>query len=75
MKKINWKKVAWDAVKAAVSVIIGALLGSCTVYHLGITKIDVPDSCFVQSVDSSVKSFTTYMDSVVSTYKFNEPCK
>ena len=33
MKKIDWKKVALDAVKAAVSVIIGALLGSCTANH------------------------------------------
>ena len=75
MKKIDLKKVAKDAIKAAISVIIGALFGSCTVYHLGITKVDLPDSCFVNSVDSSVKSFTTYMDSVVSTYKFSEPCK
>lgn len=69
MAKINWKKVAFDAIKAALAVVIGALAGSCTVYHLGITSVNVPDSTFVQKVDSSIKSWTIYKDSVVNHIK------
>lgn len=64
--KVNWKRVAWDAFKAALAVVIGALAGSCTVYHLGITSVNVPDSTFVQKVDSSIKSWTIYKDSVIN---------
>lgn len=71
MNKINWKKVAFDAIKAALAVVIGALAGSCTVYHLGITSVNVPDSTFVQKVDSSIKSWTIYKDSVINHVKNN----
>lgn len=69
MAKIDWKKVAFDAIKAALAVVIGALAGSCTVYHLGITSVNVPDSTFVQKVDSSIKSWTIYKDSVLCNVK------
>ena len=54
MKKLDWKKIAFDAIKAALAVVIGALAGSCTVYHLGITSVNIPDSTFVQKVDSII---------------------
>lgn len=69
MSKLNWKKIAWDAFKAALAVVIGALAGSCTVYHLGITSVNVPDSTFVEKVDNSIKSWTIYKDSVLSNVK------
>lgn len=65
MKKLDWKKIVFDCIKACAAVIIGALAGSCTVYHLGITSVNIPDSSFVQQVDSSIKSWTIYKDSVV----------
>lgn len=70
MKKLDWKKIAFDAIKAALAVVIGALAGSCTVYHLGITSVNIPDSTFVQKVDSSIKSWSIYKDSVI-THNFN----
>lgn len=69
MKKLDWKKIIFDCVKACVAVIIGALAGSCTVHHLSITSVNVPDSSFVQKVDSSIKSWTLYGDSVVENIK------
>lgn len=71
MAKINWKKVAFDAIKAALAVVIGALAGSCTVYHLGITSVNVPDSTVVQSIDNSIKSITHFSDSVITNYYDN----
>ena len=69
MKNVDWKKIAFDAIKAALAVVIGALCGSCTVYHLGITSVNIPDSTFVQKVDSSIKSWTIYEDSVLNHVK------
>lgn len=66
MAKIYWKKVAFDAIKAALAVVVGALMGSCTVYHFGITSVNIPDSTFVEKVDSSIKSWTIYKDSVIN---------
>lgn len=66
MTKIDWKKVAFDAIKAALAVVVGALMGSCTVYHLGITSVNIPDSTFVEKVDSSIKSWTIFKDSVIN---------
>ena len=64
MRKIDWKAVVFDCVKACIAVIIGALAGSCTVHHLSITSVAIPDSAFVEKVDNSIKSWTNYADSV-----------
>lgn len=67
MSKVNWKKVLIDALKAAGAVILGALFGSCTCYHFGITHLTVKDNnCIDSIIDESVKSYTHYADSVVT---------
>lgn len=72
MKKIDWKMVAFDAIKAALAVVIGALMGSCTVHHLCITSVNVPDSAFVQKIDNSIHSWSEWKDSVLhNTFNYN----
>lgn len=66
MRNLDWKRIAFDAIKAAFAVVVGALFGSCTVHHLSLTSVNIPDSAFVQKVDNSIKSWTEYTDSVIS---------
>ena len=69
MSKINWKKIAFDAIKAAIAVVVGALMGSCTVRHFSITSVSVPDSCFIHSVDNSINSLSNFGDSIFHMYE------